>query len=81
MSTFYGQVEGMSQTVASRRGSRDSGIKASVQSWDGSLISRMWYDNDGNLKVALEVSNDSSSYGDTIFRGSLDDLRSLLERR
>lgn len=43
MSAFYGQIKGMADSLASRRGSMESGIKASVQSWDGSMITSMRY--------------------------------------
>ncbi len=73
MSKFYGQVQGMAQTVASRRGS--SFIKSSVQSWDGSLITRMFYDGNGKLIVQIDVDkNTSTFYGQGLFYGTLDEL-------
>lgn len=38
MATFYGQVFGNAQTSASRQGSKNSGIRTSAQSWNGSII-------------------------------------------
>ena len=61
MSKFYGQVEGMAQTVASRRGS--SFIKSSAQSYDGSVIVRMHYDLEGKLMISLNLTDGSDFYG------------------
>lgn len=71
MSKFYGQVAGSASTIASRRGFDK--IKVSAQSWDGSLITRMYYRKDV-LTVDLEVSEGSSMHGHTIYSGSLDNL-------
>lgn len=78
MATFYGQVKGSADTTASRQGSKASGIKASCQSWDGSLITEMW-DWDGKLMVRLDYGEGSTFQGDqTLFRGTLDELRGRL---
>ncbi len=77
MSKFYGTVSGGAKTEATRRGF-DS-ITVSAQSWDGSLITRMWYGHEGQLLVDLSVYNGSSScYGTTIFSGTLDELKARL---
>ena len=68
MSKFYGTVIGASNTNASRRGNRD--IKACAQSWDGSVITRLWYNDKGVLCVDVEVSDDSATYGTEIFSGT-----------
>lgn len=75
MSKLYGQVDGSAKTIASRRGNNE--IKTSVQSWEGSVITRMFYDGD-ELKVEISISDGSSCYGNTCFTGSLDDLRKKL---
>jgi len=73
MSKFYGTVSGSAQTEATRRG-HDS-IRVSAQSWDGSLITRMHYNSDGELVVQLDVSDTSSScYGRPVFAGTLSEL-------
>ena len=78
MSKFYGQVEGQAQTVASRRGSANSGLKVSAQSWEGSVIVRLWENNEGETMVEIEKAEGSTSWGgDTIYRGKLQDLKSL----
>lgn len=77
MSKFYGTVHGdMSQTDGTRRGSRS--IKVAAQSWDGSLITSMHYGHDDALMVDLSTSDDSSTYGHSIFYGTLDELKARL---
>lgn len=77
MSKFYGQVEGSAQTIATRRGFRD--IKSSAQSWDGSVITRLFYDDDGKLNINIQLSDDSSFYGCSYFTGTLDELKAKLK--
>lgn len=71
MSKFYGTVVGSADTVATRRGFHD--IKTAAQSWDGSIITRLWYKDD-TLMVDIEHSSDSSTYGRTVFSGTVDEL-------
>ena len=79
MSKFYGQVEGSAQTIASRRGFRD--IKSSVQSYDGSVITRLFYDDDGVLNVNIQVSDDTSFYGRSIFTGTFEEFKDIFANR
>lgn len=72
MSKFYGTVIGAASTDATRRGHRD--IKVSAQSWDGSVITRLWYNTNGELMVDLEHSDCSSTYGRTLFSGTMDEF-------
>lgn len=72
MSKFYGQVVGNGETNGTRRGSRN--IKVSAQSYDGSLITFMYYDENGNLCVDLDYAEDSNLYGRTMFRGTMQEL-------
>lgn len=76
MSKFYGQVFGASNTPVSRRG--HSEIHVSAQSYNGSVITRMFYDRNDRLIVDIQMSNDSSSNGDTVFHGTFDDLKKKL---
>lgn len=71
MATFYGQVAG-NRGSASRTGSRDSGIKASVQSYHGSIITRLWYNREDELMCEVEYSDGSAfSWGThPLFYGS-----------
>ena len=73
MSTYYGQVIGSAETVASRRGTSKSGIRASAQSWDGSVIVVM-----RKGRVEIEISNGSDAYGYTEFSGTIDELKTAL---
>lgn len=76
MSTFYGQVEGFSPTIASRRGS-DS-IRSSAQSWTGSVSTRLCYNKLGQLMVQIDLAKDSKMYGDSDlprFYGTFEDLK------
>jgi hypothetical protein len=76
MSKFYGTVHGdASQTDGTRRGFRS--IKVAAQSWDGSVITSMHYcDND--LMVGLEFADDSSTYGQSLFYGTFQELKDKL---
>jgi len=73
MADFYGLVIG-NRGEATRSGSRNSGFKSTCQSYDGSVITRMWYDNENQLKISLEVDNGSKPYGDEVFRGTYAEL-------
>lgn len=77
MSKFYGQVEGMAQTVASRRGS--SFIKSSAQSYDGSVIVKMNYDLEGKLMISLNLTDGSDFYGQCFFYGTMEELKKKLQ--
>lgn len=76
MSKFYGTVHGdASQTDGTRRGFRS--IQVAAQSWDGSVITSMHYcDND--LMVNLEFADDSSTYGQSLFYGTFQELKDKL---
>lgn len=79
MSKLYGSLLGC-RGPATRCGSRDSGIRASVQSWDGSLVSYMDLGDNDTPIVTLRISNNSSEYGDeTVFKGTLDELKAKLK--
>ena len=77
MATFYGQVEGFSETLASRRGT--DYIISSAQSYNGSVITRLNYAEDGRLMVKIYLDDDSSFYGNTAFYGTFDDLKECFE--
>lgn len=81
MSVFYGQVSGQAETTASRRGSYNSGIRVSAQSWDGSLITKMYYSGGDDLMVEIEVSDGSSMYGITVYSGKFDDFVNEMLKR
>lgn len=78
MAQFYGQVSGSAATTASRTGSKRSGIRASAQTWRGSLIAAACEGTDGEPVFFIEIADGSALYGRTVFSGSLDELRERL---
>jgi len=63
------------------RGGKD-GCRASVQSWDGSIITRNWYDNEGNLMVRVGTNDGSSCCSDwnsEDFNGTFEEFKALLK--
>ena len=79
MSKLYGSLQGC-RGEATRCGTKNSGMRASVQSYDGSLVSYMDLDENDKPIITLKVSNCTSFYGDeTIFRGSLEELKAKLQ--
>jgi hypothetical protein len=63
------------------RGGRN-GCKASVQSYDGSIIVKNWYDSDDQLRVCVDTNDGSSCCGDwngTEFIGTFQELKDLLK--
>ncbi len=77
MSKFYGSIQG-NRGAATRGGSLASGIKGSVQSYDGSVITELTYKED-TLMVRVLTSERSSSYGSTIFYGTFDEFVNKLK--
>ena len=78
MSTFYGMVQG-NKGAATRGGSKASGFKSTVQSYDGSIITRLSYDQNDNLMVSVEVAEGSACYGKTIFSGTFEEYIAKLK--
>ena len=62
-STFYGQVSGSGMTAASRQGTQVSGLRASAQSWNGSVIVYMH----GDGMVDIEIAEGNAFYGKNYF--------------
>lgn len=63
------------------RGGYD-GCRASVQSYDGSVIIRNWYEEDGTLKVRVgtnDYSSCCSDWGSHDFVGTFKEFKELLE--
>ena len=71
MATFYGQIKGMSGTAATRRGSRDSHIFASLQSYNGSVQTELFYDDAGALCIQVYTADGSQMRGRTVYRGTV----------
>ena len=81
MSAFYGMVEG-NRSCATRGGSKSSGFRASCQSYDGSIISTMNYDDDGTLRVRVGTNDGSSCCSDwnsADFNGTFQEFKDLLK--
>ena len=72
MSAFYGMVQG-NRGAATRGGSKVSGFKSTVQSWDGSIITRMYYGDEGELMVMVEYAEGSATYGKLAFNGTFEE--------
>lgn len=79
MSKFYGTVMGSANTPATRRGSRS--IKVAAQSWSGSVVTRLHYNEKDELIIDLQLSDGSDTSGYTVFYGTMDQLRNKLQQR
>lgn len=80
MRKFYGQAwteDRTSSTTATRCGHKS--INASAQSYDGSIITRLNYDDAGALIVTIEVASNSATHGTTVYRGPLNQLANQLD--
>ena len=75
MSKFYGQVQS-SKTAATRTGHHS--IKASVQSYSGSVITELTYEED-KLMVRVSTDSGSSAHGSTIFYGTFEEFEKKLK--
>ena len=72
MAKFYGSIQG-NRGAATRMGHQS--IKASVQSYDGSVITELSYNDEGQLLVDVSVAKDeSSAYGQRLFLGTMDEF-------
>ena len=78
MSKFYGMVRG-NRGASTRGGSANSGFKATAQSYDGSIITCLDYDQNNNLKVRIELADGSTTYGDVAFSGTFEELKEIFE--
>ena len=76
MSVLYTTCSGQSSTSASRRGSKNSGVRASIQSYKGSVICSMNYSEDEKMPIVIishhagknqQCHNDSFYHNDTSF--------------
>lgn len=77
MSRFYGQVRGNAQTSASRRGTSITGIRSSVQSYDGSIAMYL-RDTKHGMMLRVEHAEGSDMYGNTIFDGTMNEFVTIL---
>jgi len=80
MSTFYGTIIG-NRGAATRGGSKASGFRAAAQSYDGSVITHLNYDDNGNLKVTIGTNDRSScctDWNSADFTGTFEEFKELL---
>ena len=78
MATFYGSLKG-SRGETTRCGTHNSGIRSSVQSWEGSVVSELSYNEKDELMVTIKVSTGSSSCGTQIFYGTFGEFVNKLK--
>ena len=71
MAKFYGQVNG-GRGTASRTGARN--IRTAAQSYDGSVITELTYNDEGKLMVDVCTDDYSTSYGRRIFYGTFEEF-------
>lgn len=79
MAKTYVTCSGMRGERTARGGS--DGVRASVQSYDGSVVVSNWYDGD-QLKVRVGTNEGSSTYSDyasSDFVGTFDEFKALLK--
>lgn len=88
MSKYYGETLGYnskgSGSVASRCG--HTSIRSAAQSWDGSVIVilrdkynyELAEDKTDIPIVNVEISDNSSIYGDKVFSGTIEELKDVL---
>ena len=79
MSKFYGQLQGKAKYRATRCGTGVSRIRASVQSFDGSIITELFYEGK-DLCIRVEHSDDSGFYGFCIFEGTVERFLKMCDR-
>lgn len=85
MAAFYGTLSGARQAKTCT-GTRNTGIKAAAQSYDGSIISSLDYrtNNKGEDELYVRIgTNDSSSscasWNATEFSGTFEEFKRLLK--
>lgn len=76
MAKFYGTVQG-NRGMGSRLGTEE--IRTSAQSWDGSVITYLWYNDNKELMVNLSINKGSNNSGDTKFHNTFDKFNQLMD--
>ena len=76
MAKFYGQIAG-DRGAATRTGY--SRIKATSQSYDGSVITELTYNDEGKLMVDVCVGDCSTAYGHRVFYGTFEEFVAKLK--
>lgn len=74
MSKFYGTVQG-NRGEATRGGSKNSGIKATAQSWEGSVSVLLFNENEEiRCNIIAGKGSTSDPSGVIVYTGTLADL-------
>lgn len=74
MAIFYGTLLGKSGSVASRQGSRKSGLTATLSSWDGVLGLSLYWDQLRSRNSVLLTAGRGGGLLHTIYDGPVVDL-------
>jgi len=71
MAHFYGIIKGNGQTKSTRCGTKKTGIKTTIASWDGAIQVNMWWDsiNEINKYEITEIPWHGSGKTNTIQSG------------
>ena len=77
MAKTYCTCRGMRQQA--HRTGGNNGCKASVQSYDGSVIVENWYDENNDLMIRVSLDEGSSSCGTTVWQGKFDGFKEAME--
>lgn len=78
MSKFYSTIQGCAGE-ATRRGTERSGIRSSVQSYEGSVITEL-SEVDGKIILHIDTAKDSrSSLSDRVFRGTIQEFNEAMQ--
>lgn len=56
MSHFYGYLQG-NRGVATRGGSKQSGIQSHIRSWTNDIYTRLTSDDEGNDQLEIDISS------------------------
>ena len=75
MAKVYSTIQG-SAGEATRRGTANSGIRASVQSYDGSVITRLESKDD---EIILSIDTSDDSWGNRQFRGTIKEFNEMCD--
>ena len=63
MAKFYGTIKGARDSVATKTGTKNSGLRVSAQSWDGSVIVELWENQEGQAVFSFRFAEGSESAG------------------
>lgn len=74
MSHFYGTLEGTGTTVATRTGTKKSGLITTAAGWKGAIETEVWQNQAGDdyFRVVLKPWKHSGGKTISLFAGKLD---------